>query len=253
MNMQQEAQFFVVEGTIQAMQISSGSVNLIEDIQNGAFWTGVAAGVGGEAGVLANSASLTLYDGEEVEHMALLINDRLAIGTFEWLRDLMIDDDVKLVVSETDAGPLFVHAILRKNDQLLWTPLCVNHTRRGWMLHGVKLGSTGLLGMILMFGSIFVLDEKSRPDGPWLLFGIFFTIALISFVVFMSTASVIHQGDYAEKIFRALGVPKADRFQIKPYSIFNLHFEHAEEPFKKNHIYQFSDALYAHKLKFNLP
>jgi hypothetical protein len=70
-------QMFTVEGTIQALKVANGKVNLIEDIQKGALFTGVAAGLSGQAGVLANSASLAMYDGEDVEHVALLINAQL--------------------------------------------------------------------------------------------------------------------------------------------------------------------------------
>jgi hypothetical protein len=122
MHHQQEAKMFTVEGKIQAVRIAPGVINLIEDIQKGAAFTGAIAGIAGEPGVLANCVNVAMYDGEDVEHVALLINGLLAIGTFEWLRDLNVGDHVKLVVSEIYGGPLFIHAILRENDQLLWTP-----------------------------------------------------------------------------------------------------------------------------------
>jgi hypothetical protein len=245
-------ELFIVEGTIEAMRVAPGVVNLMKDIQSGAFWSGAAAGLTGEAGVAANCANLLMYDGEDVEHVAILINGRLAIGTFEWLRDLMVHDEVKLVVSDTDEGPLFVHAILRKNDHLLWTPFSIDHTRRGWMLHGFKLGFLGLFLTFLILGSFYVFDRGSRPSGGWLLFIVLATIALIGFVGFMSTRGVMDLGEYAENIFRALDVPKFERFRIKPYSIFNLHSESAPDAVKKGHIFQFADALAAHKKRFHL-
>jgi hypothetical protein len=168
---------FTFEGTIDAMRTSAGVENLIKYMQNGAFWSGVAVGLAAEPGVMATSASLALCDGEEVEHMALLINGTLAIGTFHWLGDLVIGDQVTLVVSEIDAGPLFVHAILRKRDKLLWTPLSVFHTRRGWMFHGVKLGLAGLAGVAILFGSIFLFVEGTIPEPRWLLIGNSYTCA----------------------------------------------------------------------------
>ena len=153
---------FTVEGEIQALQAPPQVLaNLLEDIRKGAFVTGVIAGASGADGVLADNASLVTYDGEDVEHMALLINGRLAVGTFEWLRDLQVGDDVMLVVSHVSEGPLFVHAILRKNDQLLWTPISVSHTRHGWRIHGLKLGGLLLAFTWLMCGACWWSLEHS--------------------------------------------------------------------------------------------
>lgn len=247
---QEQPHVFTVEGTIQALRISPGIVNLIADIQKGAFFTGIIASAGGEAGVSANLASLATYDGEDVEHMALLINGRLVIGTFEWLRDLNIGDNVKLVVSEIPEGSLFAHAILREHDQLLWTPYSVDHTRRGWILHAVKLGLVGFVGTWLMLGCFYLFGSK--PDATTMLYIFGFSAAMVSFVMFMSTRDVMHLGDQAEDIFRLLNVPKFDRFRIKPYSLLNDDFKNDPNIFKKGHIFHFSDALAAHKKKFNL-
>jgi hypothetical protein len=244
---------FTVEGTIQSLRIAPGIANLVEDIRKAALFTGMAAGLAEQAGMLANAASLALYDGEDVEHVALLINGRLAIGTFEWLQDLRVGDEVKLVVAKIDEGPLFVHGILRKSDQLLWTPLSVNHTRRGWVLHSFKLG-TLILGLtLLMFGSFFLFDKDMRPNEQELIWLIVFLIFLMTFIMFMSAKGVMHLGEQAEDIFHALGVPKFERFRIKPYSIVNLHFHDDPDSLKKRYIFKFSDALAAHKKKFNLP
>lgn len=234
------------------MRIAPGVMNLIEDIQKGAAFTGAIAGIAGEPGVLANCVSVAMYDGEDVEHVALLINGLLAIGTFEWLRDLNVGDHVKLVVSEIYVGPLFIHAILRENDQLLWTPYSINHTRRGWMLHGLKLGGLILGFTLLMFGILYLVDKDSRPSGRvvlWLFFG---ALALITFVIFMSASGVMHLGQQAEDIFRALGVPKYERFRIKPYSVCNVHFADDPNALKKGYIFYLSKALEAHKNKFKL-
>jgi hypothetical protein len=241
---------FIEEGVIEAMRIAPGIENLIQDIQKGAFFTGVIAGLNGEAGVAANAASLATYEGEEVEHIALLINGRLVIGTFEWTDDLNVGDHVKLVVSESPDGPLVAHAILREHDQLLWTPLSVDHTCYGLKMHAVKLGLVILAGTWLVLGSFCLFGD--RPGALTLLYIFGFSVAMISFVLYMSIKDMMHLGDLAEDIFRALNVPKSERFRIKPYSVLNR--SRAREPniFKKGNIFHFSDALAAHKKKFNL-
>jgi hypothetical protein len=243
---------YKVDGTIQAMRLAPGIVNLIEDIQDGSFITGMVAGLGGQHGTLANSASLVMYDGEDVEHVAMLINDKLAVGTFEWLRDLRVGDNVTLVVSDIDEGPMFIHAILRGNDQMLWTPLSIGHTRRGWILQGIKVGGL-MLGFTWLMAGIATYFNDSVLDSTDLLMIIFFPIFLAAFVMFMSTRDVLHLGDTAETIFRVLDVPHSDRFQINPFSICKLHFLDDPDSLKKGQIFKFSDALKAHKLRFKLP
>jgi hypothetical protein len=250
MNEPEAQQLFTMEGPIQALRIAPGIINLISDIQSSAFFTGAVTGLAGEAGVAANSASLVMYDGEDVEHIALLINGLLVVGTFEWLGDLHVGDHVKLVVSKIEDGPLFAHAILRNDDQLLWTPFSIHHTRHGWILHAVKLGLLGLIGTWLMLGSFYLFG--SRPSAQVMVSMLCFTIVMITFVLFMSTKSVMHLGEQAEDIFRVLNVPKFERFRIKPYSVLNLNFKEDPNCFKKGHIFHFSDALAAHKKKFNL-
>ena len=196
---------FTVEGEIQALQLPPGFANLLEDIRKGAFVTGVIAGVSGANGVLANNASLVMYDGEDVEHLALLINDRLAVGTFEWLRDLQVGDDVMLVVSHISEGPLFVHAILRKNDQLLWTPISVSHTRLGWRIHGLKLGGLLLVFTWLICGACWLSSTHYVLTTSDLTIIGLFPIALIGFCIFMSTRDTLPLGFHAEDIFELSG------------------------------------------------
>jgi hypothetical protein len=120
------------------------------------------------------------------------------------------------------------------------------------MLHGLKLGGLILGFTLLMFGILYLVDKDSRPSGRvvlWLFFG---ALALITFVIFMSASGVMHLGQQAEDIFRALGVPKYERFKIKPYSVCNVHFADDPNALKKGYIFYLSKALEAHKKKFKL-
>lgn len=252
MHTNENQHMFTVEGKIQALQLAPGVANLLEDIRKGAFITGAIAGFSGADGVLANNTSLVMYDGEDVEHLALLINGRLAVGTFEWLRDLKVGDDVMLVVSQINEGPLFVHAILRKNDQLLWTPFSVSHTRFGWKIHGLKLGGSLLAFTWLMCGVCWWSSTDYVMNTSDLIIVSLFPIVVIGFVIFMSARATLPLGEQAEKIFRALDVPKFERFRIKPFSVCNLHLVDDPDALKKRYIFQYSDALLAHRRRFNL-
>lgn len=254
MRINEHVQLFLVEGTIQSMRVAAGTVNLVKDIQKGALFTGAGSGLAGEAGMLANAASLALDEGEEVEHIALLINGQLAVGTFQWLRDLNAGDGVKLVVSALDDGLLFIHAILRIHDQLLWTPYGVDHTRRGWIFHGIKLG-----GVITLSTWVFALIcNHFMPTFGVIDFLLWICLSsglMMALVIFLSTRDVIYIGEQAEYIFKALGVPDYKRFRIKPFSIMTDYSDTDDMPDreKKGHIFKFADALATHKKKFNLP
>ncbi|MET3135515.1 hypothetical protein AAKU55_005825 [Oxalobacteraceae bacterium GrIS 1.11] len=245
-------EMFVVEGRIQALRKANGTLNLVKDIQKGAWFTGMAAGLAGQAGMLANAASLALYEGDDVEHIALLINDKLAVGTFEWLEDIKIDDEVKLVVSEIEDGPLYVHAILRKSDQLLWTPFSIGRTRLGWVIHGAVISGIIAVRTLLLFGGYFIFGNDPFPSQKQLMWLVISVTAMATFVGFMSASGVMSLGQQAEDIFKALGVPKFNRFKVKPFSIMNLHFMEDQNSLKKGCIYKFDEALKIHKNKYHL-
>jgi hypothetical protein len=131
MNSEEESLMFTVDGTIQAFHIAPAVANLFSVIQTNKNFNEAISELTDTSGAMSNSTRAAMYDGEYVEHIALLINGKLAIGTFEWLRDLEVGDDVTLVVTTIGDGALLVRATLRKNDQLLWTPHSVAHTCEG--------------------------------------------------------------------------------------------------------------------------
>jgi hypothetical protein len=252
MSKYEDCLMFTIDGPIEAFQTAPGVVNLIEDIQQGAEIFGVVGAVTDQPALATNAAAIRDYEGERVQHIALLINGRMAIGSFEHLRDLEFGDDITAVVSENDDGPLFLHAILRKKDQLLWTPVSVHHTCHGWMLHGIKLGVLIFSLTWLLLGSIFIFSSGTAPRGMDFLWFFLGSAAMIGFVVTMSVRGLMHLGAQAEEIFRVLQVPKYDRFRIKPYSLFMLNFKDDPHYAKKGNIFKFDDALAAHNQKFNL-
>jgi hypothetical protein len=88
-----KASLFIKEGIIQELRIARGVVKLIADIQHPGLWAGTTAGMAGEASMLADSVSRAMHEGDDVEHIAMLIDGQLAVGTFEWLRDLKAGDE----------------------------------------------------------------------------------------------------------------------------------------------------------------
>lgn len=243
---------FTVEGRIEQLRKAPGTVNLLEDIQKRILVPGVTAALSGQAGMLANAASLALYDGEDIEHFAFLINGQLAVGTFEWIDDIHNGDDVKLVVSD-ERGVLRVHALLRKADQLLWMPYSVDRSRWGWVIHATKLCGLVLILTWLMFGAFIWIDgELPEPMGLYILLGGLPLILLL--VGFMSVQGMLPLGERAEEIFKALGVPRPARFNLKKYALSQLSDlrEYDPDRNKKGYIFKFADAIAVHTKGRNL-
>jgi hypothetical protein len=252
MSANKETALFTVDGRIQALHVTAGIANLLESLQRGAGFTGMISGLMDQPGAMANAASLVMYDGEDVEHVAMIIDSKPAIGTFEWVHDLNVGNEVTLVVSEMENGWLFVHAILRLDDLLLWTPSSINRTRYGWTLHAIKLATTIVSLTWLLFGVFFLFDRtvlQTPADWYWIIFG---PIVLMLFATTMSTVGIMHLGEEAEAIFRALCVPKFARFKIKPYSLRRLYLLEDPNAQRKGSIYSFSKALAAHKKRYRL-
>src|SRR5574343_1454792 len=238
-----------IEGTLQVVRISNGKINLVKDIQKGSFFTGVAAGLAGEAGVMAKAASLAMCDGEDVQHIACLINNQMAVGTFEYLEDIQVGDQVKLVVSDIEEGVLYIHAILRMEDQLLWLPYSIDHTRMGWVMHGIKMTGLGLFLMIFFFIFILLLSES---EDYWRDLYIFVcgSVGIMAVITPLSTYGLMGLGEEAESIFCALGIPKYKFFRVKPFSLIKEREVYDEH--NKGCIYRFDKAMAFHKKRFNL-
>jgi hypothetical protein len=247
------ASLTTITGRIQALRRAAGTVNLLEDMQKGAFATGLAAAVSGQAGIVANAASLALYDGEDVEHIALLINGQLAVGTFEWLEDIEVDDEVKLVVSQIEDGPLFIHAILREKDQLLWMPYQCASGRKELALDMLKICGLILLLTWAFFVAYFLVSgDMPERLGAYFLFG--GGPMLMFFVGYMSLRSSLSSGELVEQIFAMLGVPFPSRFKVMPWSLQALDTSKGYNSLsgKQGFIFDFTAALAAHKKKFRL-
>jgi hypothetical protein len=78
--------FFVLEGKISELQIAKSSQNLLEKIDGqikaGNMAVGTVAALTDMHGVLANSLTLSLYDGEELFNFAGLVEGHIVFGSF---------------------------------------------------------------------------------------------------------------------------------------------------------------------------
>lgn len=245
-------EMFLIDGRIQALNKAHGKLNLLEDIQQGAWLKGLTAALDEQAGMVANSTSIALYDGEDVEHVAIIINNALAIGTFEWLDDIKVGDQVRLVVSAVSDQTLFIHAILRESDQLLWMPYSVEKTKSAWISHGIKLICAMTTIALLIIGSYYLFTNDPFPG--WRDFIELAASALLVTMlsVFMGIQGVLSLGQQAENIYCALHIPKFKKFTLKYFSMMDMPFEKNTNYSKKGSIFKFDEALKHHKRKHKL-
>lgn len=196
----------ILEGTITDFHWDRGTVNLLEQIQKKSKGKNAAAGVAAAAagmyGVVASSAMLVMYDGEDVENFVCRIGEKIVCGQFSGADHLKDGDVVKAVV--TQQGDLYrAEAILRYSDEVLWLPvgsyLGTNADLRGQMRMAWRLG---IFAFIVYLVICFLL---SAPKGMYLLG---FVMPFLGFPVGLWVHSDMRPiALRAEKIFQALGFP----------------------------------------------
>jgi hypothetical protein len=224
----QWSDLFLAEGVLHEVQHSRTKVNLLalveKNVATKSLSSGVAAAVSGMPGIMANSAMVALYDGEDMYNFAALLGDKVLCGTFESGNAFDDGDRVKAVVSK-QGDALLAHAVMRDDDKMLFMPAgchaghrallrqCMKHAwnmcRWGWVVLG--------LFWLFFFGKYstseastqeLVLIATSSVVGPMLLtFG-------MEYWTFRSLRS---SGEQASAILRVLGFPEPSELNLLPY------------------------------------
>ncbi|MBB5020564.1 hypothetical protein HNQ59_003885 [Chitinivorax tropicus] len=246
-----ETKLFTVDGSIEVIHRAPGVINLLEDMQRGAVFTGAVAAATDSLANFAGSTAVALYDGEDVEHIAMLVNGKLVIGTFPSTEDLKVGDQVRLVVSYEVGDFLFAHAILRIEDSWLWMPYMHARTRKGMIQYVVKFYIFFIISLELFFCGFFLLHgdlEEFNREGR--IYFAFFEFLIMPFITYMSSRDLIANGIIAEGIFNALGVARYLDFNVNKYSIGNLSSDIGSS--KKMYIFDLNKALEAHYKKYKI-
>lgn len=125
-----EETFFVIEGTLSRLTGSRGTINLLKELKANSTSQNLAAGVvgavSGAANLIANASLLEMYEGELVDNFAGKIGEHVIVGQLSGLHLIDNGDYLKAVVSRRripkKGEVLYVHALLRPKDELLWLP-----------------------------------------------------------------------------------------------------------------------------------
>lgn len=214
---------FTVEGILTELHISATTINLLKDIEKNVaeknLAGGVAAAVNGMYGALANSAMLSLYDGEDAYNFAGLVNGKVVCGVFDNANKLKDGDVVKLVVTER-REILHVHSLLRICDSLLLMPLNTYCGERAFFRACMKVAWRFTLFIwIVMFGGFFYSVDISMDDlvKPLIACSIILLLPLLIIFPFeyWTYKSMRYYSEYASAIFTAYGFPKPDDLDIR--------------------------------------
>ncbi|WP_137938755.1 hypothetical protein [Chitinivorax sp. B] len=246
-----ESKLFTIDGTIEAIHRAPGVVNLLEDMQRGALFTGTVAAATDGLANFAGSTAVALSDGEDVEHIAMLVNGKLVIGTFQSTEDLNVGDQVRLVVSPEPGDFLFTHAILRQNDGLLWMPYMQCRTKRGLVKHLMKIYLLIVIGMeIFLSAPAFLYDWKLPMEEERIAVSFVFYIILLPIMFYLSSKDLMRGAGVTENIYRALGIPKHKGFYINKFSLSYLN--PGLETSHKMYVFDMHKALEAHYKKYGI-
>src|SRR5664279_1953039 len=103
-------------------------------------------------GVLANSAMLAMYDGEDMVNFAGLLGEQVICGTFENADTFKDGDKIKAVVSKR-GNVLSTRAVMRERDKMLFMPLSILRGDRAHFHSCMKTARNMYIGGLIFFGA----------------------------------------------------------------------------------------------------
>lgn len=247
-------EFFRIDGTLADLQIAHTTINLLEQIQRESqqrnLIGGVLAPTTGMHGVVASSAALGLYDGEDMYNFAAAIDGKVVCGVFEDADKLVSGDSVSVVVSKR-GEVLYVHSLYRKSDHLFLLPLGAMCGQAAFFHKCMRVAfrMTVLLWILLgAFSTIFHIVESPANPRYWLfaLFSLLGPPLLMYPTELLSYRSMGPSGKYAEAIFQVNEIPKPDYFDA------SAGMEWFGKPGIGYLALNFSTALKKHKLRYKI-
>ncbi|SEO63405.1 hypothetical protein SAMN05428959_1144 [Duganella sp. CF517] len=215
-------EFFILEGKISELQIAKSSQNLLEKIdgriKGGSIAVGTVAALTDMHGVLANSLTLSLYDGEDLFNFAGLVEGYIVFGSFSKADKIKNEDKVRIVVSKRGEA-LYVHSLLKLEDHLLLLPLMVFSGDKAFFRSCMKFAwrCCLLVWTFLIVCLYFSLDQKFYSSDKVVFVAILVFVLPLFFFPFeyRSYKSMRYYGLYGSAIFKAYDLPRPDDIDIR--------------------------------------
>ena len=249
-------ELFQIEGTLSEVQHARTTVNLLAQIEKHvtamSLASGLAAAAGGMHGMLANSAMIALYDGEDTFNFAGLLGTQVVCGTFEGADTFRDGDHIKAVVSKR-GEVLYAHAVMRENDKMLFMPLttlagksahfryCMRSAWRACIFAWVFLGLA--VGYFLTDGS-----RTLSLEAIIFVISFFFIVPpLLTFSMELWTyRSTRYLGERASALFKVLGFPKPDHLDLTDF----IHVYMPGDTYGARRAFNYEKALQQHVKRY---
>ncbi|WP_426337299.1 hypothetical protein ACN9MY_10720 [Pseudoduganella sp. R-31] len=224
---------FLVEGTLSELQIAHTTVNLLAQIEKDNqvknLVSGVAGVVSGMHGMVANTAALTLYDGEDMYNFAAVLGEHFVCGTLEHANQFKNGESVKAVVSQR-GDVLYVHAIMQAKTRQFYMPLNVIAGKGAFLKHCMRVAN-GLtiatsIACVAAFYSIGLYDGKYKninQEKQLLLTSVVIAGSFsVCFIMEIWTyRSFRYTGSYAEAIFKLFDFPQPNNIDLTKVGFLN--------------------------------
>lgn len=220
---------YLVEGVLSDLQIARTTVNLLEQIDSNvrakSVATGAAAVLGGMHGMVANSAAIALYDGEETYHFAGALDGQVICGTFQHADKIQNGDRVRVVVSKR-GEVLFAHAIMNAKTQEFYMPMNVFSSLDGLFGHCMRVAFwLTVVGWLILFGATLLLGELAtllRLPQLALMFLVLPPLIMFPFELwtyYSMRGDKSEGGDsYGGAIFKVFGFPQPEKIDLMRHS-----------------------------------
>jgi hypothetical protein len=217
---------FVIEGILTDLQVALDRENLLAQVapryQAGSAVTGLGAALAGFHGQVAAAASVALYDGEDTENFACLIDGQVMCGTFGGASKLPVGTRVKAVVSR-HGDVLVARGILSEDTGLVW----VSHA---WGSAAERMANFKIawwcfcFTMVCMAACTFVLGVNTRMSQLETMLWGALAAGVLCFGVALSTGGTMGAlADPATDVFRKLGFVDPERVNLNSYQYGIVH------------------------------
>jgi hypothetical protein len=217
----EEPELFLVQGRLSEIHVERDRENLLQRIdrhyKGKAVVTGAGAIVGDMFGQAASAASLAMYDGEDTQNFACLIDDQVMCGQFGGAEWLFEQHTVKAVVSK-QADVLVAHAVIDETAGTLW----IGHP---WGSRAESLANWKIALWCFIFGVFcFVLAGLILGTGSRTLFEVFITGVAAGGVICFGMAiwnnhTMQALAEPSTEMFRLLGFASPESVNLNRYRI----------------------------------
>jgi hypothetical protein len=243
---------FLVQGTLSQVQHAHTVVNLLAKFEKHAqtknLATGAAGAVGDMYGMLANSAMLALYDGEDMVNFAGLLDGQVVCGSFA-KGDTFKDGDTLKIVASKRGDVLYAHAVMREDDKMLFMPLTVVCGVKAHFRHCMKVAWRFTVFAWIFTAITFFFLTKNDPFDLSKSKDLFFIFLLAIFPVlimypmeYWTYRSTRELGDYGSAIFKVFGFPRPDDLDLVP----SMHYSFSPDQIGVNGAFNYEKALKSH-------